>query len=259
MIFKEHSEVMQLLYDMALYYGLALIIDEDGIILGDLNASEGVVFSDNPYELLELAIEEFGSNYPLNIEEIKLVDELTYEALIENERDNVRDELANGTHPLYKELVEGIEMFRSRTNILFDLHNDPIHAKEVYVEVCNGGEFENKLLPVNEVENEILYDWCLDKDLYEHGFFETDNRFFNKLASYFVNFTNMYEESIESFVFKELIMNFETLINVASEGLKEYYDLQVAQLMDEENIIQALLANNILYYPDGVMIEHGEL
>ena len=42
MIFKEHSEVMQLLYDMALYYGLALIIDEDGIILGDLNASEGV-------------------------------------------------------------------------------------------------------------------------------------------------------------------------------------------------------------------------
>ena len=160
MIFKEHSEVMQLLYDMALYYGLALIIDEDGIILGDLNANEGVVFSDNPYELLELAIEEFGSDYPLNIEEIKLVDELTYEALIENERDNVRDELANGTHPLYKELVEGIEMFRSRTNILFDLHNDPIHAKEVYVEVCNNGEFENKLLPVNEVENELLYDWC---------------------------------------------------------------------------------------------------
>ena len=69
----------------------------------------------------------------------------------------------------------------------------------------------------------------------------------------------MYEESIESFVFKELIMNFETLINVASDGLKEYYDLQVAQLMDEENIVQALLANNILYYPNGVMIEHGEL
>ena len=54
-------------------------------------------------------------------------------------------------------------------------------------------------------------------------------------------------------------MNFETLINVASEGLKEYYDLQVEQLMDEENIVQALLANNILYYPNGVMIEHGEL
>ena len=32
MDFKEHSEVMQLLYDMALYYGLALIIDEDGFI-----------------------------------------------------------------------------------------------------------------------------------------------------------------------------------------------------------------------------------
>ena len=158
-----------------------------------------------------------------------------------------------------KEFIEGIEMFRSRTNILFDLQDEPIHAKEVYVEVCNNGEFENKLLPVSEVENEIFYDWCLDKDLYDHGFFETDNRFFNKLASYFVNFTNMYEESIESFVFKELIMNFETLINVASEGLKEYYDLQVAQLMDEENIVQALLANNILYYPDGVMIEHGEL
>ena len=28
MIFKEHSEVMQLLYDMAIYYGLAIIIDE---------------------------------------------------------------------------------------------------------------------------------------------------------------------------------------------------------------------------------------
>ena len=69
----------------------------------------------------------------------------------------------------------------------------------------------------------------------------------------------MYEESIESFVFKELIMNFETLINVASDGLKEYYNLQVEQLMDEENIVQALLANNILYYSDGVMIEHGEL
>ena len=259
MNFKEHSEVMQLLYDMALYYGLAIIIDEDGFILGDLNASEGVVFSDNPYELLELAIEEFGSDYPLNIEEIKLVDEITYEVLIENERDNIRKELASRTHPLYKELIEGIEMFRKRTNILFDLNNEPIHAKEVYVEVCNGGEFENKLLPVSEVENEILYDWCLDKDLFSHGDYGTDNRFFNKLASYFVNFTNMYEESIESFVFKELIMNFETLINVASEGLKEYYDLQVAQLMDEENIVQALLANNILYYPDGVMIEHGEL
>ena len=123
MIFKEHSEVMQLLYDMALYYGLAIIIDEDGIILGDLNASEGVVFSDNPYELLTLAIEEFRGNYPLNIEEMKLVDELTYEALVANERDNVRDELASGTHPLYKEFIEGIEMFRSRTNILFDLHN----------------------------------------------------------------------------------------------------------------------------------------
>ena len=259
MIFKEHSEVMQLLYDMAIYYNLALIIDEDGFIMADLKKEQGEVFSDNPYELLTLAIEEFGGNYPLNIEEMKLVDELTYEALVANERDNVRDELASGTHPLYKELVEGIEMFRSRTNILFDLHNEPIHAKEVYVEVCNNGEFENKLLPVNEVENEILYDWCLDKDLYYHGFFETDNRFFNKLASYFVNFTNMYEESIESFVFKELIMNFETLINVASEGLKEYYDLQVAQLMDEENIVQALLANNILYLPNGVMIEHGEL
>ena len=54
-------------------------------------------------------------------------------------------------------------------------------------------------------------------------------------------------------------MNFETLINVASEGLKEYYDLQVELLINEENIVQALLANNILYYPDGVMIEHGEL
>ena len=259
MDFKEHSEVMQLLYDMAMYYGLALIVDEDGFILADLKEDKGEVFSDNPYELLELAIEEFGSDYPLNIEEMKLVDELTYDALVANERENIRDELASGTHPLYKEFVEGIEMFRKRTNILFDLHDEPIHAKEVYVEVCNNGEFENKLLPVNEVENEILYDWCLDKDLFSHGDYETDNRFFNKLASYFVNFTNMYEESIESFVFKELIMNFETLINVASEGLKEYYDLQVAQLMDEENIVQALLANNILYYPNGVMIEHGEL
>ena len=259
MIFKEHSEVMQLLYDMALYYGLAIIIDEDGIILGDLNASEGVVFADNSYELLELAIEEFGSDYPLNIEEIKLVDELTYEPLVANDRDNIRDELASGTHPLYKELIEGIEMFRKRTNILFDLQDEPIHAKEVYVEVCNNGEFENKLLPTDKVQNEILYDWCLDKDLYSHGYYETDNRFFNKLASYFVNFTNVYEENVEDFVFETLIMNFETLINVASEGLKEYYDLQVAQLMDEENIVQALLANNILYYPDGVMIEHGEL
>ena len=259
MDFKEHSEIMQLLYDMAMYYGLALIVDEDGFILADLKEDKGEVFSDNPYELLELAIEEFGSDYPLNIEEIKLVDELTYEALIANERENVRDELASGTHPLYKEFVEGIEMFRNRTNILFDLHDEPIHAKEVYVEVCNGGEFENKLLPTDEVQNEILYDWCLDKDLYSHGDYETDNRFFNKLASYFVNYTNMYDESIESFVFKELIMNFETLINVASEGLKEYYDLQVEQLMDEENIAQALLANNILYYPNGVMVEHGEL
>ena len=259
MIFKEHSEVMQLLYDMAFYYGLAIIIDEDGIILGDLNASEGVVFSDNPYELLELAIEEFGSDYPLNIEEIKLVDEITYEALIENERENVRKELVSHTHPLYKELVEGIEMFRKRTNILFDLNNEPIHAKEVYVEVCNNGEFENKLLPTDKVQNEILYDWCLDKDLFSHGDYETDNRFFNKLASYFVNFTNVYEENVEDFVFETLIMNFETLIGVASEGLKEYYDLQVEQLMDEENIAQALLANNILYYPNGVMIEHGEL
>ena len=259
MIFKEHSEVMQLLYDMAIYYGLALIIDEDGIILGDLKESEGVVFSDNPYELLTLAIEEFGSDYPLNIEEMKLVDEVAYEALVANERENVRDELASGTHPLYKEFIEGIEMFRKRTNILFDLHDEPIHAKEVYVEVCNNGEFENKLLPVSEVENEILYDWCLDKDLYEHGYFETENRFFNKLASYFVNFTNVYEENVEDFVFETLIMNFETLIGVASEGLKEYYDLQVEQLMDEENITQALLTNNILYYPNGVMIEHGEL
>ena len=32
MDFKEHSEVMQLLYDMAIYYGLALIVDEDGFI-----------------------------------------------------------------------------------------------------------------------------------------------------------------------------------------------------------------------------------
>ena len=259
MIFKEHSEVMQLLYDMALYYGLALIVDEDGFILADLKESEGVVFSDNPYELLELAIEEFGSDYPLNIEEIKLVDELTYEALVANERENVRDELASGTHPLYKELLEGIEMFRKRTNILFDLQDEPIHAKEVYVEVCNNGEFENKLLSTDKVQNEILYDWCLDKDLYSHGYYETDNRFFNKLASYFVNFTNVYEENVEDFVFETLIMNFETLIGVASEGLKEYYDLQVAQLMDEENIVQALLANNILYYPNGVMIEHGEL
>ena len=31
------------------------------------------------------------------------------------------------------------------------------------------------------------------------------------------------------------------------------------EIMDEENIVQALLANNILYYPDGVVIEHGEL
>lgn len=258
MDFKEHYEVMQLLYDMALYYGLAIIIDEDGFILADLKEEGGQVFSDNPYELLGL-IEEFGNNYPLNIKEIKLVDEITYEVLIANERENIRNELASGTHPLYKEFVKGIEMFRKRTNILFDLHDKPIYAKEVYVEVCNNGKFENKLLPVNEVENEILYDWCLDKDLFSNGDFETNNKFFNKLASYFVNFTNMYEESIESFVFKELMMNFETLISVASEGLKEYYDLQVAQLMDEENIVQALLANNILYYPDGVMIEHGEL
>ena len=259
MIFKEHSEVMQLLYDMAMYYGLALIVDEDGFILADLKEDKGVVFSDNPYELLELAIEEFGNDYPLNIEEMKLVDELTYDALVANERENIRDELASGTHPLYKEFVEGIEMFRKRTNILFDLQDEPIHAKEVYVEVCNNGEFENKLLPVNEVQNEILYDWCLDKDLYSHGYYETDNRFFNKLASYFVNFTNVYEENVEDFVFETLIMNFETLINVASEGLKEYYDLQVEQLMDEESIVQALLANNILYLPNGVMIEHGEL
>ena len=69
----------------------------------------------------------------------------------------------------------------------------------------------------------------------------------------------MYEESIESFVFKELMMDFKTLIGLADEGLKKYYDLQVEQLMDEENIVQALLANNILYLPNGVMIEHGEL
>ena len=259
MDFKEYSEVMQLLYDMVVYYDLALIMDADGYIVADLKGDRDEFFSESPYELLQMVIDGYGEHYPLTIKEMEVVDEITYGALVANERENVRDELASGTHPLYKELVEGIEMFRSRTNILFDLHDEPIHAKEVYVEVCNDGEFENKLLPVNEVENEILYDWCLDKDLYDHGFFETDNRFFNKLASYFVNFTNMYEESIESFVFKELIMNFETLINVASEGLKEYYDLQVAQLMDEENIVQALLANNILYYPNGVMIEHGEL
>ena len=68
MIFKEHYEVMQLLYDMAMYYNLALIIDEDGFIMADLKKEQGEVFSDNPYELLELAIEEFGGNYPLNIE-----------------------------------------------------------------------------------------------------------------------------------------------------------------------------------------------
>ena len=53
-------------------------------------------------------------------------------------------------------------------------------------------------------------------------------------------------------------INLEVL-DKEDKGLKEYYDLQVAQLMDDENIVQALLANNILYYPNGVMIEHGEL
>ena len=259
MIFKEHSEVMQLLYDMVVYYDLALIMDADGYIVADLKGDRDEFFSESPYELLQMVIDGYGEHYPLTIKEMEVVDEITYGALVANERDNVRDELDSGTHPLYKELVEGIEMFRNRTNILFDLQDEPIHAKEVYVEVCNNGEFENKLLPVNEVENEILYDWCLDHDLYKQGYEETDNRFFNKLASYFVNFTNIYEESIESFVYEQLSMNFETLISVASEGLKDYYDLQVEQLMDEENIVEALLANNILYLPNGVMIEHGEL
>ena len=40
MDFKEHSEVMQLLYDMALYYGLALIIDEDGIKVAHVIAGD---------------------------------------------------------------------------------------------------------------------------------------------------------------------------------------------------------------------------
>ena len=128
MIFKEYSEVMQLLYDMVVYYDLALIMDADGYIVADLKGDRDEFFSESPYELLQMVIDGYGEHYPLTIKEMEVVDEITYGALVANERDNVRDELASGTHPLYKELVEGIEMFRSRTNILFDLHDDPIHA-----------------------------------------------------------------------------------------------------------------------------------
>lgn len=258
MDFKKDYKYVQLIYDLITYdEQMSMIIDGDGIMIADLvGASDGDdIIVDTFQEALQQLVERDFSQHPFYINEVKLISEDTYDSIIRRERELIREELVLGTHPLYKELEEGLKLFKDRANIFLDLLHDPVYAKEVFVEVCDGGEFENKLLPIEDVVNEYLYDWCLDHDLYEQTDFETDNRFFNKIASYFINYTTMYEERIESFVYDELRMDFKTLVEIANDGFRKYYDELVAELFDEDNIADALYDNGVQYYYNGEVFE----
>ena len=56
MDFKEHYEVMQLLYDMVVYYDLALIMDADGYIVADLKGDRDEFFSESPFYQLSFIL-----------------------------------------------------------------------------------------------------------------------------------------------------------------------------------------------------------
>ena len=258
MDFKEQAEVMQLLYDLASYSDLGLIIDSEGVIVADLKGDRKEMFAETPSELLKLMVKEYGKDKYFTIKEIRLFDELTYDALIELERQQIRGQLIAGTHPLVLELEEAIKKFHKQTNIKFNINKQPIYAKEVYVEVIaeDGQRFETKLIPVEEVINEALYDWCLDHRLYwQHNIFDEEtvkNKYYDKMCKPFRNYTQLFEDRLESFLNNDLGMSLEFLIKELQQELVEYHYNLVEDLMDEDNIVKQLMSEGVYFNTDGV-------
>lgn len=244
-------KVWKLLYELTGYKKLAIIIDEDGVTIADLNeiSKDSPIIAPTPKKALrELVDRYYQKDYPFDITELKLINLEAYKKAMEDEFNKIYRSLKDGTHPLRKEFEEGVQKFYDIANIKFQLEDDVLYSDVI----C----FADIVLPIGDIYHENLYYWCLDQGLYNGGDnddVDSDNRFYNLIARNFLLFSNTYESQLG--LSAACYTGMKDIIDATKEDLHKYYNKLIEELLSFGAIEEDLFLRVVEFDSDGNVLE----
>lgn len=251
------SRMWNLLYELVNYKGWAIIIDQDGVTIGDLNEGETIVFEQTPILALQRLVETQFAHLPFAIEELKFVNPEAYHDIVNTEREKIRNLFNLGVHPLNEEFEIGIEVFYKRTGIKFTVNKSIYPSDEIYDSFIS----ELESVDTNQVCNEALYDWCISHNLTANndgsGYINRVDKF---ISEQFIEFTKFYVNNTNHFIMGAYNVRLVDLISKVEKALEDSFTEQVKALLSEDAITDFISSDesNIFYYNGEKKVETVE-
>ena len=245
------SRLWNLLYELVNYKRWAIIVDLDGITIGDLEEAETIIFEQTPRLALQKLVENHFPHLPFAIEELKFVNQQAYQDIIQAEREKIRMSINKRTHELVKEFEIGTKVFSERTGIKFSTYGTAYITNKTYEPFWVG-------LDSDDVYNSRLQDWCFHHNLTGNndgsGYV---NRVDKLLSEVFIEFSKIYSNNVKHFDEGLLHCTLTEVIEDASQALFKNYEDMVEALLSEENVVNIISSDetNIFYYNGEKQVE----